>query len=204
MMLKGVGPLGADSAVLSSVGEAPPVAVTLAAILQILLAATFLIMPLLVLRHGSHAQAAAEAEVARQGFPAEVLAKNGVHFDEGTAGLVLPVAIALGLGALAALNVVGNEIGRILTWILQPMLLVGGGLIIFRQVAAARFVESSFERSGDPILAAIDVRAFVDAATEAFPRWFVFVVRARFVLVTLGSALVIVLLALPSAGEYFS
>jgi hypothetical protein len=48
------------------------------------------------------------------------------------------------------------------------------------------------------------VRAFVEAATGAFPRWFVFVVRARFVLVTLGSALVIVLLALPSAGEHFS
>jgi hypothetical protein len=150
-MLNGVGPLGVDDVVLSSVGDAPPNAVTLAAIVQILLAAivqillaaTFLIMPVLVLRYGSHAQAAAEAEVVRQGFPATVLAQNGLHFDEGTAGLVLPVAIALGLGALAALNVVGNEIGRILTLILQPILLAGGGLITYRQVTAARFIESA-------------------------------------------------------------
>jgi hypothetical protein len=40
------------------------------------------------------AQAAAEAEVARQGFPAEVLARNNVHFGEGAAGLALADAIA--------------------------------------------------------------------------------------------------------------
>jgi hypothetical protein len=47
------------------------------------------------------------------------------------------------------------------------------------------------------------VKAFVDAATEAFPPWFLFAVRARFALVILGSLLVIVLLAGPSATTYF-
>jgi hypothetical protein len=35
------------------------------------------------------------------------------------------------------------------------------------------------------------------------PAWFPYVVSARFVLVTLGSLLIIVLLAVPSANAYF-
>jgi hypothetical protein len=116
----------------SLLGQGRPGSVTLAAALQGLLAVTFLVMPILVYRHGGDAQAAAEAEVARQGFPPDVLARNKVHFDEGAVGLVLPVAIALGLGALAVLNLDGNETGRILSWIFQPILLVAGGLVTFR------------------------------------------------------------------------
>jgi hypothetical protein len=52
-------------------------------------------------------------------------------------------------------------------------------------------------------LAAIDVKAFVDAATDAFPGWFLTAVRARFALVTVGSLLIIILLALPSATGHF-
>jgi hypothetical protein len=37
----------------------------------------------------------------------------------------------------------------------------------------------------------------------AFPRWFRYLVSARFVLATVGSLLVIVLLSLPSAGDHF-
>jgi hypothetical protein len=72
-----------------------PGSVTLAVVLQLLLAVTFLIMPTLVYRYGARAQSAAEAEVARQGFPADVLARNNVNFGEGAVGLVLTVAIAL-------------------------------------------------------------------------------------------------------------
>jgi hypothetical protein len=39
----------------------------------------------------------------------------------------------LSLAALAVLNLAGNEVGRILSWILQPILLIGGGLVTFRQ-----------------------------------------------------------------------
>lgn len=187
----------------SLLGQCRPGSVTLAAGLQGLLAVTFLVMPILVYRHGGHAQAAAEAEVARQGFPADVLARNKVHFDEGAVGLVLPVAIALCLGALAVLNLDGNEVGRILSWIFQPILLLAGGLVTFRQAFAGRFLESAFRTSGDTTLAAIDVKAFVDAATNVFPGWFLAAVRARFALVTVGSLLIIILLALPSATAYF-
>jgi hypothetical protein len=47
------------------------------------------------------------------------------------------------------------------------------------------------------------VKAFVDAAAGAYPAWFPYVVNARFVLTTLGSLLVISLLAVPSANAYF-
>jgi hypothetical protein len=70
-------------------------------------------------------------------------------------------------------------------------------------VFAARFLESAFKNSGDATLAAIDVQAFVDAATGAYPAWFPYVVNARFALTTLGSLLVIILLAVPSANAYF-
>jgi hypothetical protein len=188
---------------LSLLGHSRPGSVTLAAVLQLLLAATFLIMPTLAYRYGADAQAAAEAEVARQGFPSEVLARNNVNFGEGAAGLALAVAIALGLVALAALNLAGNPAGRIGSWILQPLLLVAGGLVESRQVFAARFLASTFKNSGDATLAAINVKAFVDAAAGAYPAWFPYVVNARFVLTTLGSLLVIILLAVPSANAYF-
>jgi hypothetical protein len=68
---------------------------------------------------------------------------------------------------------------------------------------SGRFLESAFKKSGDATLAGINVKAFVDAATDAFPAWFLYAVRVRFALVTLGSLLVIILLAGPSANAYF-
>jgi hypothetical protein len=91
----------------------------------------------------------------------------------------------------------------ILSWIFQAILLVAGGLITFRQVFVVRFLESAFKNSGDATLAGINVKAFVDAAADAFPAWFLYAVRARFALATLGSVLVIILLAVPSANAYF-
>jgi hypothetical protein len=187
----------------SLLGPSRPASVTLAAVLQLLLAATFLIMPTLAYLYGARAQAAAEAEVMRQGFPADVLARNNVHFGEGAVGLLLAVAIAVGLVALAALNLAGSPAGRIGSWILQPLLLITGGLILSRQVFAARFLASAFKNSGDATLAGIDVQAFVDAAAGAYPAWFPYVVSARFVLATLGSLLIIGLLAVPAASAYF-
>jgi hypothetical protein len=185
------------------VAQSRPGSVTLAAVLQLLLAATFVIMPTLAYLYGVRAQAAAEAEVVRQGFPADVLARNHVNFGEGAVGLLLAVAIALGLVVLAVLNLAGNPAGRIGSWILQPLLFIAGGLILSRQVFAARFLASAFRNSGDATLAGINVRAFVDAATGAYPAWFPYVVSARFVLATLGSLLIIILLAVPAANAYF-
>jgi hypothetical protein len=192
-----------EATTVSLVGQSRPGSVTLAAVLQLLLAASFLIMPILVYLYGAKAQAAAEAEVVKQGFPADVLARNNVHFNEGALGFVLPLVIATFLAALAVLSLAGNGAGRILSLIFQPIFLIGAGFVTFRQAFAGRFLESAFEKSGDATLAGMNVKAFVDAATEAFPPWFLLAVRARFALVILGSPLVIVLLAVPSATAYF-
>jgi hypothetical protein len=104
---------------------------------------------------------------------------------------------------LAVLNLAGNPAGRIGSWILQPLLFIAGALILSRQVFTARFLTSAFRSSGDATLAGINVKAFVAAAADAYPAWFPYVVSTRFVLATLGSLLVIVLLAVPSANAYF-
>jgi hypothetical protein len=70
-------------------------------------------------------------------------------------------------------------------------------------VFTVRFLESAFRNSGDATVAGVNVKAFVDAAADAYPAWFPYVVNARFVLTTLGSLLVISLLAVPSANAYF-
>jgi hypothetical protein len=180
-----------------------PGTVIVASILQFLLAAAFLIQTTLAYRYGAKAQRAAEAEVVKQGAPATVLAQQQVNFEERGVEIVLPVAIAMVLAALASLNLAGNGTGRILSWIFQPIVLVAGGLVMSRQVFAVRYLEAAFSRSGDATLQRLNVRAFVDAALGAFPPWFRSLVATRLVLATVGSLLVIALLATPTASAYF-
>ncbi|MGI5146307.1 hypothetical protein ACQEVC_07940 [Plantactinospora sp. CA-294935] len=67
---------------------------------------------------------------------------------------------------------------------------------------SVRYVAPAFEKSGDAVRG-IDVEAFIEAARRAFPRLLRPLVITRFALVTVGSALVIVLLAVPSANAWF-
>jgi hypothetical protein len=171
--------------------------VIFAAMLPLLLGTTFLIMAVIAHRYGNGAQRAAEAEVVKQGFTAGVLARNGVRFEESGVETLLLVGIALGLATLASLNLAGSDTGRILSWIFQPMLLVAGGGITAGQVFTVRYIEAAFKKSDDATLQRINIRAFVDAAKSAFPFWLGYLVLARFVLVTVGSLFVIILLAVP-------
>jgi hypothetical protein len=66
-----------------------------------------------------------------------------------------------------------------------------------------RYIDSAFKKSGDATLQRINVRGFVDAARGAFPTWLPYLIGVRFVLVTVGSLLVIILLAGPWANGYF-
>jgi hypothetical protein len=166
----------------------------LIALLQYATAATFLLAGLAAFRYGAAGQRAAEAEVARQGFPVELLARHRVRLEERGAELVLPLGIAGILATLATLNLAASAIGPPATRILQPILLVGGGFITAGQVFAVRFVEAAFRRSPDPDARAVDVRAVLDAGSAAFPPWLRPLVVTRFVLVTLGSAVVLLLL----------
>jgi hypothetical protein len=129
--------------------------------------------------------------------------RGRVNLTERGVDAALPVVIAILATALATLNLAGNGVGRTLTWVFQPIVLVAGGVVSAGQVFAGRYVRSAFVRTGDEELAGIDVGELMDAAVRAFPSWFRIVVIARFALVTLGSVVIIILLTLPSATHYF-
>ena len=167
----------------------------LAAVVQLLTAATFCVMPALAYRWGDTAQRAAETDLTRQGFAPEILAKYRIRFAERGVETLLPFGIALILAALAALNLDGTEAGRIASFVVQPILLLAGGFVTGSQLFAVRFVRSAFRKAGDAALDGIDVPAFMAAAQRAFPRVLRPLVAVRFVLVTVGSIAVLGLLA---------
>src|SRR5436853_3008282 len=104
--------------------------------------------------------AGAETDVMRQGRPVTVLAERGIDFGASRGSVVAAVAIAVCLAALATLNLAGNDTGRILTWILQPLLFVAGLVIMPGEVFTARYVNAAFRKAG---VRDIEVHAFVDA-----------------------------------------
>jgi hypothetical protein len=163
--------------------------------LQYTTAATFLVIGLAAYRHGTAGQQAAEAEVIRQGFQPEILARYKVRVEESPTELIFPLGIALFLAVLATLNLTAPEVGRMVTWIAQPILLVAGGYITAAQVLVIRLVSAGLRKSRDPEAQAIDAKRVMDAASAAFPVWLRPLIVIRFVLVTLGSALILLLLA---------
>ncbi|MDQ3895852.1 MAG: hypothetical protein M3326_01160 [Actinomycetota bacterium] len=180
-----------------------PWTVAVASALQIATAGTFVVMTVLALRYGGEGQHAAEEAVTAQGLPGDLLARGRVNFRESTSEAGIPIAIAAVLVALAALNLASVNIGRVLSWAVQPILMLLGGFVTGSQVFAIRQLKSAFARSGDDELARIDVERTVAAAVAVFPRWFRPMVLARFLLVTAGSALVIVLLAVPMSSSHY-
>ncbi|PZG14006.1 hypothetical protein [Nonomuraea aridisoli] len=162
---------------------------------QLLLATTFLVLPITVWFTGAAAQRAAEAEVARQGHAPAVLDRHGIRFAERAWECGLALANGAVLAALGVLNLTGNETGRALTWIVQPLVLVGAGLVTTGQVFATRYTQAALARSADPAARALDARRVIAAASTGFPAWLRSLVVVRFVLTTAGSLLVIALLA---------
>jgi len=70
------------------------------------------------------------------------------------------------------------------------------GFITTGQVFPVRFTESAFKKSGDTAGQKIDVKAFINAANSVFPAWLRYVMLIRFALVTAGSMLMVILLAM--------
>ncbi|MEV0250219.1 hypothetical protein AB0H76_26725 [Nocardia sp. NPDC050712] len=168
---------------------------TTAAIAQILIALAFVSIPLVRHRFGPAAQAAADREVRRQGVRPEVLGENGLRFDAGGHETWAPVSFALMMLAAAALNLAGNEWGRTLSWVFQIIVLLANVLIVYSNLTAVPSVTAAFAEKGDPELARIDVKAFLDAAENAFPRWVMrHLTYARHTIVFGGSLLVLIAL----------
>jgi len=165
--------------------------------IQVVIALAFVSIPVIRARWGAAAQSAAEAELTRQGVPTTVLAENKLRFDAGGHETAAPASIAAVLVALAALNLFGSPLGETLTWIVQPLIILINGAILYSQLTAVRAVESAFAKKGDPMLLRIDVPAFLTAAEKAFPSWvFPSAQNVRHVIAFAGSAAVLVLLAI--------
>ncbi|MEV6874584.1 hypothetical protein [Amycolatopsis sp. NPDC051128] len=170
---------------------------------QLLTVLPFLLSIIVVWTFGTDAQAAAEAELTRQGLPTSLLPEHAVSFGSNTAETPLPAAIIAVLVVLALLNLAGRRAGQVLSWVFHPLLAVAGALIVPAQLFTATFLAASFRDSGDPVLRQVDVPKLVDAARAAMPSWLPVVDGAKLVLTTAGSLLVIVLLALPASRAYF-
>ncbi|MBU3064516.1 hypothetical protein KO481_23655 [Nocardia sp. NEAU-G5] len=181
-----------------------PVYVVLAGVLQLLLAAMFVVMLLAYRTAGPRAQRAVDAAAARQEVAPEVLAEHGVRLTEGRSAFFVGYAIAAALVVLGVLTLSGNELGRLLSWVAEPLVLVGVGYVTTIQVFAVPLTVSAFAELGDPRVQGLDIRAALQAAAEALPSWYRPAIVARWLLATAGSVAVIVLLALPASDRYFS
>ncbi|MGN9837096.1 hypothetical protein ACTMTI_03120 [Nonomuraea sp. H19] len=173
-----------------------PRTVTFTGVLQLLFALAYLIAPVAGLVHGADVQAAAEAELARQGLSRSVLAENGLHFDEGGYALVLPLTTAVIAAILAWLNLAGKRAGRTLTLIVQPIFLALDVFVLTSQASKVQYLQSILGDSAN-------AQAILDASESVYPAWLLAVTDGRLVFTPLVSLAVIVLLLLPPARAYF-
>jgi hypothetical protein len=181
-----------------------PVCVVLAGALQLLLAAMFVAMLLAYRTAGPRAQRAVDAAAARQGVAPEVLAEHGIRLAEGRSAFFAGYAIAAVLAVLGVLTLSGSEVGRLLSWVAEPPVLLGVGYVTTMQVFAMPMTVSAFAKLDDPRVQGLDIRVVLQAAVEALPSWYRPATVLRWLLATGGSVAVIVLLALPASGRYFS
>jgi hypothetical protein len=165
--------------------------ITLAAVLQLVMALAFVSIPLIRQRFGSLASRHTEAELVRQGVSASALKDNGFDLDASGHETWAPSSIAAVIAALAVLNLSGSELGPVLTLVLQPLVLLGNLAILYSQLTAEKSVRAAFARKGDPELGRVDVRALLDAADKGFPDWVPMFANVRHAVVLVGSALVI-------------
>ena len=179
-----------------------PGAVTFAVAAQWLLVLAMLASTVVSLLYGSDAQAAFEAEVRAQGVSPEDLPQGFGDLDSPMNWVPTLVGVAI-VALLAALNSRGVRPARILTWIVQPLVLVCGGFIFIGQLAMSASLQIALDNSGDSRLEGLEAEPMVEAIMGAYPSWSALVDWAVLVLATLGSLLVIILLAVPSSNEFF-
>jgi fumarate reductase subunit C len=183
-------------------GKVRPGSVTLAVWLQILLAVFLLAQTVVSFVYGPAAGDAAADALEAQGVAASDL-PEGTSFEPGAGALAFNVVLAVGLCILAALNGAGKRPARIITWIVQPIMLVCTLAGLASTLFMTQFLTYMFESSGDPTLETLDVEAIVDAVTGAYPAWTAVLSWGALALGLLGSLLVIILLAVPSANAFF-
>ncbi|WP_410817121.1 hypothetical protein [Micromonospora sp. 050-3] len=169
---------------------------TLAAVMQLLVAAAFVSIPLVRHRFGPVAKAAAEAELRRQNIRPEVLAENKLRFDASGHETAAPVAVAVVMTAVAALNLAGAHPAQLLTWIFSSFVVLMNAVIVYSNLTAVQSVEAAFRRKGDSELARVQVAPFLQAAEKAFPGWVRAQTYLRNTVVFGGSAVALIAVSL--------
>ncbi|WP_106396732.1 hypothetical protein [Actinocorallia populi] len=144
---------------------------TLAAVMQLLVAAVFVSIPLVRHHFGPAAKAAAVAELRRQSVRPEVLEENGLRFDAAGHETAAPVAVAAVMITTAVLGLAGADLARPLTWVFSSLVLLMNVVIVYSNLTAVKSVQAAFRRKGDPELARVEVAPFLKAAEDAFPGW---------------------------------
>ncbi|MET8311177.1 MULTISPECIES: hypothetical protein [unclassified Micromonospora] len=169
---------------------------TLAAVMQLLVAAAFVSIPVVRHRFGPVAKAAAEAELRRQNVRPEVLAENKLRFDASGHETAAPVAVAAVMTTVAALHLAGSDLAQPLTWIFSSLVVLMNVVIVYSNLTAVKSVEAAFRRNGDPELTRVEVKPFLQAAENAFPRWVRAQTYLRNTVVFAGSAVALVAVSL--------
>lgn len=167
-----------------------------AAAMQLLVAAAFVSIPLVRHRFGPAAKAAAVAELRRQNVRPQVLEENKIRFDAGGHETAAPVAVAVVMIAVAAVNLAGAEPARPLTWIFSSLVILANVAIVHSNRTATASVTAAFRRKGDPELARIEVAPLLQAAEHAFPRWVRVQTLLRNTVVFAGSAVALIAVSL--------
>ncbi|MFE9694611.1 hypothetical protein [Micromonospora sp. NPDC005806] len=165
---------------------------TLAAVMQLLVAAAFVSIPVVRHRYGPAARAAAVAELRRQNVRPEVLEENQLRFDAGGHETAAPATVAAVMIAIAALNFAGADLAQILTWIFSSLVVLMNVAIVYSNLTAVKSVQAAFRRKGDSELSRVEVAPFLRAAEDAFPRWVRAQTYLRNTVVFAGSAIALV------------
>jgi hypothetical protein len=180
-----------------------PGSVATAMWIQILLALAIVASAVSSALYGADAQSAAEEELAAQGVDLSEVPEGTFAFEQGTGTLVFNIVVALGLIVLAVLNGAGKRPARIITWVVQPLVLICGAVMFTGQLFGEQLMQYAVDNSGSSGLEDVDVAAVVQAAYEAYPAWTQVVSYIVLALTTVGSLAVIILLALPASNAFF-
>ncbi|HEX6682870.1 MAG TPA: hypothetical protein VF062_08755 [Candidatus Limnocylindrales bacterium] len=180
-----------------------PTAIKIVAAAHLLIGLAFLTVPLLGLLYGQEVQAAADAEVVRQGLPVSVLADNNLSFRESGIAIAIPVVIALALAALGLWMLTARRAARIVSLIVMPLIILANAAIVVSNASAVTALQTMFDQSNDANLSRLNAQSLFDATLAAYPDWLPLLTNARNTVVFGCSLLIIVLLTMRSARAYF-
>lgn len=125
-----------------------------------------------------------------------MLEENKLRFDAGGHETAAPATVAAIMTATAALNLAGNDLAQLMTWIFSSLVILLNAGIVYSNLTVVKSVQAAFHRKGDPELARVEVAPFLKAAQDAFPRWVRAQTYLRNTVVFAGSAIALLAVSL--------